>query len=265
MNFFKTFIPVIIAIFLILFDYKFSYLNNLRQGVATLISPVYMLVSLPEKLYTWINEQGTGKDQLLSDNQNLNAQLLKLKAQLQQTEQLALENTKLKSLLNSSHTLQQAKFSLARVEHIRRSRLKKQLIINKGSNDQLHIGQVALGAQGVVGQITELTPTSASILMASDPTQYIPVKSARNGVQAISQGLAENQYRLRLNFVDPDLDIKTGDLFLTSSLGGKFPDGYPVGRVIHVEQHKDESFLHVILAPIQQISDLEFVIILEKS
>ena len=122
---------------------------------------------------------------------------------------------------------------------------------------------MALGAQGVVGQITELTPTSASILMASDPTQYIPVKSARNGVQAISQGLAENQYRLRLNFVDPDLDIKTGDLFLTSSLGGKFPDGYPVGRVIHVEQHKDESFLHVILAPIQQISDLEFVIILE--
>ncbi|WP_428086188.1 rod shape-determining protein MreC [Candidatus Thioglobus sp.] len=264
MHFFKIFIPVIIAIFLIIFDYKFSYLNNIRQNIATLVSPVYMLVSLPSKLYIWIDEQGTSKDQLLSNNQNLNLELLKLKARLQQSDALILENKKLSALLKASYTLAQARFSVARIERISRSRLKKQIVINKGSNDRLKVGQVALGAQGMVGQITQVTPTHAHILMTSDPTQYIPVKNARNGIQGMSQGIAENQYRMRVKFIEPKLDIKVGDIFLSSALGGKFPDGYPVGKVIRVEQHKNESFLHIVLEPLQQTQNLEFVIILDN-
>ncbi|HIL04412.1 MAG TPA: rod shape-determining protein MreC, partial [Candidatus Thioglobus autotrophicus] len=143
MNFLKTFIPIIVAIFLILFDYKFSYLNQLRQSVATAISPIYMVVSLPGKLYTWIDEQGTSKDQLLNNNQNLNSELLKLQARLQQTDALILENKKLKALLESSYTLDQNIFTIARIEQVSRSRLKKQIIINKGSNDHLKVGQIA--------------------------------------------------------------------------------------------------------------------------
>jgi len=191
MNFLKTFIPIIIAIFLILFDYKFSYLNQLRQSVATVISPIYMVVSLPGKLYTWIDEQGTSKDQLLNNNQNLNSELLKLQARLQQTDALILENKKLKALLESSYTLDQNIFTTARIEQVSRSRLKKQITINKGSNDHLKVGQIALGANGIIGQITQVTPTNASILMASDPTQHIPVKNARNGIQGVSQGVAD--------------------------------------------------------------------------
>jgi len=89
--------------------------------------------------------------------------LLKLKVKLQQTDALTLENKKLNTLLESSYTLQQAKFTTARIENVARSRLKKQIVINKGSNDNLKIGQVALGAKGVLGQITQITPTNASI------------------------------------------------------------------------------------------------------
>ena len=100
--------------------------------------------------------------------------------------------------------------------------------------------------------------------MISDPTQHVPVKNSRNGIQGISQGVAENQYHMQVKFIEPDLDIKMGDIFLSSSLGGKLPDGYPVGKVTHVEQHKNESFLHIILEPIQQTQNLELVIILNK-
>ena len=127
MYFLKIFTPIAIAIFLIIFDYKFSYLNNLRQGVVTLISPIYLVVSLPSKLYTWINEQGTSKDQLLNDNQSLNNELLKLKVRFQQVDALALENKKLNSLLESSYTLQKNSFTVARIESVSRSRLKKQI------------------------------------------------------------------------------------------------------------------------------------------
>jgi rod shape-determining protein MreC len=264
MHFLKTFIPIIIAIFLILFDYKLSYLDALRQNVATLISPVYVLVSLPNKLYNWINEQGTSKNQLFNDNQDLNVKLLRLNVKLQQVDNLILENKRLNGLLNSSYTLQHQNFNVARIEKISRSRLKKQITLSKGSNNNLSIGQVVLGAKGIIGQITEVTPTHSSVLMVSDPTQHIPVKNARNGIRGISQGLAENQYYMQINFIEPNLDIKIGDIFLSSSLGDKFPNDYPVGKVINIEQQKNESFLHIILEPIQKTNNLEYVIILDK-
>ncbi len=264
MNFLKAFIPITIAIFLILFDYKFAYLDSLRQGVSTLISPIYMVVNLPKKLYIWVDEQGTSKDQLLSDNQNLNNELSKLNARLQQTDALVLENKKLNALLNSSYTLKQSEFTIARIESITQSRLKKQIMIDKGSNSSLQVGQVVLGSKGIIGQITQTTPTTSSILMASDPTQHVPVKNSRNGIKGISQGMAENQYRLFVKFIEPGADIKIGDIFLSSALGGKFPDGYPLGRVTHVEYHKNEDFQHIELEPMQKTHDLEFVIVLDN-
>ena len=261
MKFLKIFIPIVIAIFLILFDYKFSYLNNLRQSVATLISPIYMVVNLPSQLYTWIDEQGTNKDQLLSDNQNLKNELLKLKANLQTTQALTLENKKLKTLLESSYTIQQKDFILAGVTLISQSRLKKQLILDKGSSNNVKMGQVVLGSEGVVGQISQVTPFNSTVLMASDPTQHVPVKNSRNGVQGISRGVAENNHLLNVDFIETDLDIKIGDVFLSSGIGKKFPDGYPLGKVTRVEKRKNEPFLHIQLQPIQSTKHLEFVII----
>ena len=53
------------------------------------------------------------------------------------------------------------------------------------------------------------------------------------------------------------------DMFVSSALGSKFPNGYPVGRVTHVEQRKNEPFMYIVLEPMQQIYDAEFVVILD--
>ncbi|HCA67890.1 MAG TPA: rod shape-determining protein MreC, partial [Gammaproteobacteria bacterium] len=49
-----------------------------------------------------------------------------------------------------------------------------------------------------------------------------------------------------------------------SAIGSKFPAGYPMGKVIHIEQHTDAPFLHIELAPIQTTEQLEFVLIGEN-
>ena len=167
-------------------------------------------------------------------------------------------------MLESSYALQKNSFTVARIESVARSRLKKQIVINKGSNDNLKVGQVALGSNGVLGQITQITPINASILIASDPTQFVPIKNARNGIQGMSQGVAENKHQLLVKFIEPDSDIKINDVFVSSALGSKFPNGYPVGRVTHAEQRKNESFMYITLEPIQQIHNLEFVVILNN-
>ncbi|MEO1890093.1 MAG: rod shape-determining protein MreC [Candidatus Thioglobus sp.] len=261
MQFLKLFTPVFIAIFLILSDYKFSYLDNIKQSIAKLISPIYLVVNLPSQLYIWIDEQGTTKQTLLNQNKQLNGELIRLKANLQTHNALLLENQKLKQLLGASYQISSQKFILGRVSSVSQSRLKKQIIINKGSNDNLAVGQVVLGSEGVIGQITQTTPLYSTVLMITDPTQYVPIKNQRNGIRGISKGVASNQGRLVVNFIESDFDVTLGDVFLTSAIGSKFPAGYPVGKVTHVEQHTDDPFLHIELTPIQKTEQLEFVLI----
>lgn len=261
MQFLKLSISVLIAIFIIFSDYKFSYLDSVKHSISRLISPVYLLTNLPSQLYIWINEQGTTKQLLLNQNKRLNAELVRLKVDLQDHNALLLENKKLAKLLGSRYKLNKNIFVLARVDSVSGSRLKKQIIVNKGSGDGIQVGQIVLGADGVLGQVNQVTPFYATILLITDPTQYMPVKSQRNGIRGIGKGIASNQGKLMVNFIESELDIKIGDVFLTSAIGSKFPAGYPVGRVTHIEKRADDPFLTIELAPTQTIQQLEFVLI----
>ncbi len=261
MKFIRLLFPAIIAIFLIISDYKFSYLDRVRSAVNYAISPIYALVNIPSQLYIWINEQGRTKDKLLSQNKHLNAENFKLKAKLQELDSLRLENKKLKNLLNSKYSISNKEFKLSRVVSINKSRLKKQLVVNKGSDDGIRLGQVALAANGVVGQVTLVSDSFATISIITDPTQYVPVKNARNGIRGVTKGFALNKELLKVEFIENISDIKIGDMFLTSGMGDKFPSGYPVGKVSNIKQNKNDSFLYIELDPIQDTQDLEFVII----
>jgi rod shape-determining protein MreC len=92
----------------------------------------------------------------------------------------------------------------------------------------------------------------------------VPIKNQRNGIRGISKGIASNRGKLVVNFIESDLDVLLGDIFATSAVGSKFPDGYPVGKVTHIEQHTDDPFLHIELAPLQKIEQLEFILIKEN-
>ena len=253
--------PILVALFLIVSDYKFSYLDKIRSAVNYAISPIYAVVNLPFQLYTWVNEQGSSKQQLLSNNQHLLSENLELKARLQETEALRLENNKLNKLLNAKHVIQDVKFNVAKVASISKSRLKKQLRIDQGRDIGIEVGQVVLGADGVVGQVILVTDGSADVAMISDPTQYVPVKNTRNALRGIAKGMALNSELLRVNFIEAGSDIKVGDVFLSSGIDGKFPDGYPLGIVSKVKQQTNNPFVSVELQPTQSLQNLEFVII----
>jgi len=198
---------------------------------------------------------------LLNQNKQLKGELTRLKGNLQTHNSVLLDNQKLTKLLGASYQLSGQKFILGRVSSVSQSRLKKQIILNKGRDNGVMIGQVVLGPKGVIGQITQVTPLYATVLMITDPTQYVPIKNQRNGIHGISKGIASSQGKLAVTFIESGLDVVLGDVFLTSAIGSKFPAGYPVGRVTHAERHANDPFLHIELTPIQTTEQLEFVLI----
>jgi len=250
---------------LIVLDVRFSYLDSFKRFTLTLLSPVYFVVDLPGHVVDWVNDQGGDQAQLVSEKEYLEGKLIELKARLQTYNNLVLENQKLTKLLNASYTIPQHQINLAHVKSISQSRLKKQVIIDKGRKDGVRIKQLVVGSDGVVGQITQVTPLYSTVLLVTDPTQHMPVKNVRNGIRGITKGLATIDRGMIVEFVPLDSDVKLGDIFVTSGIGTTYPPGYIVGEVSKIEKPPNEAFLTIILKPIENMDKLEFVLIVSKN
>ena len=264
MRLFKLIVPILISIMLIVLDTRFSYLDSFKRFTSTLLSPIYFVVDLPGHVVDWVNDQGTDKALLVSENEYLEGKLIELKARLQTYNNLLLENQKLTQLLDATYTIPEYQITLAHIKSISQSRLTKQLIINKGSKDGVRNRQLAVGSDGVVGQVTQATPLYATVKLITDPTQHMPVKSVRNGIRGITKGLATNERGMIVEFIPLDSDIKLGDIFVTSGIGTTYPPGYLVGEVSKIDKPPNEAFLTIILKPIQNMDKLEFILIVSK-
>ena len=264
MRLFKLIVPILISIILIVLDARFSYLDSFKRFTSTLLTPVYFVVDLPGHVVDWVNDQGSDKALLVSENEYLEGKLIELKARLQIYNNLVLENQKLTQLLDATYTIPEHQIILAHVKSVSQSRLKKQVIINKGSKDGVRNTQLVVGSDGVVGRVTQVTPLYSTVLLVTDPTQHIPVKNVRNGIRGITKGLATNERGMIVEFIPVDSDVKLGDIFVTSSIGTTYPPGYLVGEVYRIDKPPNEAFLTITLKPIQNMEKLEFILIVSK-
>jgi len=70
---------------------------------------------------------------------------------------------------------------------------------------------------------------------------------------------------LRVRYLPLLADVVVGDEVVTSGMGGVFPKGIPVGRVIAVERKSGALFQEAVLEPKVDLGRLEEVVILMNS
>ncbi len=264
MRLLKLLLPLFVAISLIVLDAKFTYLKNFRSSLSTLLTPIYFVVDLPSYVIDWVNDKGSEKAILISENEQLKNEMIELKVKLQTYNNLVLEKQKINLLLNSSYTLPNYKAKLAQIKSISQTRLKKQIVINKGSSDGIRKLQVALSSDGVVGQVVQTNPFYSTVRLVNDPTLHIPVKSLKNGSRGVTKGVATTNGGMIIEFLPIDANISIGDIFVTSGIGSIYPSGYPVGKVIEFEKYANTEFLSIKLEPIADMSQVEYILIISK-
>jgi rod shape-determining protein MreC len=77
---------------------------------------------------------------------------------------------------------------------------------------------------GILGQVARVGPWSAEVILVTDPEHAIPVEVTRNGLRSIAVG-SGNSGELLLPYLAINSDVKSGDLLVSSGLGGVFPAG----------------------------------------
>lgn len=238
---------VLALVALITADLRFNALQTTRSVLELAASPVYWVADLPSRIAEWNQANLVSRADLLEENERLRRENLVLEGRSHQMASLQAENVRLRALLNSSAMLRDDVL-VAELIGVSPDPVRHQLVLNKGSNDGVFVGQPLIDADGLMGQIIEVSPVNSRALLITDATHSVPVQVNRNGVRAIAEGTG-SLGALEVHHVSATTDIEEGDLLVTSGLGGRFPVGYPVAEVRSVERDPGQAFARVLATP----------------
>ena len=164
-----------------------------------------------------------------SENTRLRADNMALLQWRDAAQRLATENTRLTGLANFVAP-PQAKALTARVVADINGPYQNALLVIAGARDGITPGAVVLGPTGsVIGRVTELSETSARVLLLTDPGARIPARLEQSGAAAIASGTGDT--KIDLLYLPRDASAVSGERVVTSGHGGIFPAGLPIGTV----------------------------------
>jgi len=237
---------IIVSIILMMVDHAHDSLAPVRSTLAVAMQPLQIAAELPGEFTEYLGHY-FDRGELISDNEALSQKVLLLKVRLQRLAALEAENERIRALLASASSLDQ-NVLIARILSVTPDPYRHYIKLNKGSADGVFVGQALIDANGIMGQITDVTPLDARAILITDANHGIPVEINRTGLQTIAQGTGKSD-QLRLPFLANNSAVEAGDLLVSSGLGGRYPAGYPVAKVTRVKHQPGDEFLDVIAEP----------------
>ncbi len=240
-------------------DARFDYLKPVRSQMGLVLSPFYGIADIPVRAWEGVRDQFTSRSELLAENERLKAEQLLMQRRLQKLATLTEQNVRLRELLNSS-ALVDDKVLVGELIGVDPNPFTQRILIDKGEKDGVFQGQPVLDASGLMGQVVEVMPYTARVLLLTDTTHSIPVQVNRNGLRAIAVGTG-NPERLELRYVADTADIKEGDLLVSSGLGQRFPAGYPVAVVKEVLHDTGGPFATIRAVPTAKMNRSRYVLL----
>lgn len=231
-----------------------------RAAMTLPLAPLQYLISMPVTAITTVRQAISSHEALVSENLNLKAEQLLLRSQLQRLVAIESENNYLKALFQSSKKVQ-GKTLIAELLAVSSEPFVNQVVLNKGTTDNVYVGQPVLDATGIMGQIVSVGPITSRVLLINDPSSGVAVQCVRTGMRAVAVGDSYSG-KLKLMYVPNTADIQVNDVFLSSGLGDRYPEGYPVGRVVSVNKNPARQFAEVYLKPSAKLDSSRQVLLI---
>ena len=256
----RLIICMALSIILMVLDHRQNHLNTVRQVIGAAVYPLQVIVDAPSRLWDWVREGTTDRNQLQLELSRLQAERLLTNARLQRMTALEAENARLRDLLEARAGVRD-EVRVVEIMAVDANPYRHNIVIDIGKREGAYDGQAIVDAAGVIGQVIETGLTSSQAMLISDPSHSLPVEVNRNGLRTIANGTGEFG-RLDLPFVTNNADIRPGDLLVTSGLGGAFPAGYPVAVIETVNRIPQEPFADVTAVPAASLDQVREIMLI---
>jgi len=234
------------------------------------------------------------------ENESLREELETLKVQLAEQQDAQKRVHDLEAALGLQQSRPEDKLLAADVIAEEPSGLKRTIAINRGLDDGLEEGMVVLSRAGcVIGTVSRAYNDFAWIRLITDPESSVnaqvnivtdsqasgtgsdvltpagpspeasatpapqtspPASTDAQEIRAVASG--DQRKGLVLDLLPSDAPVNTGDLVVTSGLGGNFPRGLLLGSIRDVEERPQAPFKSATVEPAASLSGLDTVLVL---
>ena len=192
------------------------------------------------------------------ENRELKMMLARSVAKNQRLTEIELANDRLRALL---HFKEKSSYQVIAAEVVGKdpSPWFKTVMIDKGIKNGVKKGMPVVLADGIVGQVVDVSDHYAKVLLVIDQNSAVDAlvqrSRARGVIKGIMGGKCVFQYALRKD------DISVGDIIVSSGLDGVFPKGLSIGQVAEVVRRNAGIFQEVFIAPFVDFEKLEEVLV----
>lgn len=140
------------------------------------------------------------------------------------------------------------------------------LVLDKGSNDNVHMGSVVVYKNIALGKIAQVSPTSSQVSLISNKSSSFPIKTVTTNALGVARGQANSDMTID-NVLLSDT-LKKDDMVVTYGDVDMHGNGYPpdllVGKIATVEKNPSALFQKASLQNIIDITKLTTVFVMVK-
>ena len=193
-------------------------------------------------------------------NSELEAEVASLQTQIIQLEQQLREAEVLYSLLQFRQQNLQNQYVAARVLGRDTSPYVQYIFVDQGSDDGIRHGMPVVTQEGLVGRVDAVTAKAARVQLITDPNMVVNVRLESLNTEAQLTGSLTGD--IILDMVSQDVPLKTGELVLTSGLGGGYPPNILVGQVVSVRKFETDLFQTATVQSREDFANLQAALII---
>ena len=196
------------------------------------------LVSKPVHFFAGLGENLQDLTNTYEENKELKARLDRLVNLESQVQELKQDNEDLRDVLGEKKTLRDYEPIPASVIARNPDRWHEMIIIDKGSKNGIEQNMAVVTAKGLIGKIKTVNQFSSTVqlLSAMDPKNRISVTiQGDDKIFGFVQGFDSQKKLLMVKSIPTGTKVEKGQTVITSGLGGVFPAGLLVGKVVDVK------------------------------
>jgi len=232
-----------------------ALIERARTAVQDGLAPILDGLSKPIGTVNGLIDYASELANLQAQNEALRVKNQELLAWEATARETMAENARLRALLNFVPDAA-VSYHAARVIGDQGGAFVRSIVVAAGVADGVRKGQAAMTGEGMVGRVGSVGKHSARVLLLTDINSRVPVLVGNDRHRAVLVG--DNSALPELSYLADDVRLSVGDYVVTSGMGGVFPQGLPVGRVVAVDEGSAQVAPYVDWAHLEVIRLVDY-------
>jgi len=209
---------------------------RLKLTLGSVFVPLFGLADKSSDLAGRAVDSALPRGTVVRENVALRRENQALRLQALQAEETARENDRLRRLAGWQ-ARQPWRLKLANVVLRDPANWWRTVEIDLGSRDGIKTNMPVLAMEGLVGRVSAVKLTRSQVVLVGDPNCRVSalVQNEARDTGVIGASGPLDGTLVEMSYLSRNADLRPGQTVMTSGLGGIFPKGIPIGRVVDAQ------------------------------